>query len=230
MKLVLLPGMDGTGELFSSLLPELNSVDYLVIPFPQTGRQDYHTLTAFIREKLPDQDFILLAESFSGPIAANLAKENIPSLKGVIFVATFLSSPNRLMLAFSRLLPLKLLTKFPGSTYVQRLLFFGEDASKKMLKTFQNIIHSLPAKILKDRMKTMQLLVYQDFKIDIPAAYILPKFDKLVPSKKVLEFQKCFCDLILMEINGSHFILQTKPKESAEIILELTYKFIKSLH
>ena len=77
MKLVLLPGMDGIGELFSPLIPELNSVDYIVIPFPQTGKQDYHTLTAFIREKLPGQVFILLTESFSGPIAVQLAQQNI---------------------------------------------------------------------------------------------------------------------------------------------------------
>ena len=95
MTLVLLPGMDGTGLLFAALLAELNEIETLVLALPQTGPQDYATLAEYIRPQLPQADFILLAESFAGGIAAQLSQQECAHLQGVIFVAAFLSAPKK---------------------------------------------------------------------------------------------------------------------------------------
>jgi hypothetical protein len=57
MKLVLLPGMDGTGELFAPVVSQLSDIECLVVPLPQSGAQDYKSLENYFRRKLPEEDF-----------------------------------------------------------------------------------------------------------------------------------------------------------------------------
>jgi predicted alpha/beta hydrolase family esterase len=66
-----------------------------------------------VRKRLPEQDFILIAESFSGPITAALAVVGIKNLRGIIFVATFLSPPNMQLIKMARALPIKFLSSLP---------------------------------------------------------------------------------------------------------------------
>jgi alpha-beta hydrolase superfamily lysophospholipase len=120
-KLVFLPGMDGTGYLFKDVIDHMSGSDYQIVSFPVDTNQDYQTLISYVKNKLPDEDYVLIAESFSGPIAAELAKDKeMSGLKAVIFVATFLSSPNRFLLAASKFFPVKVMNK-PSQTPGQAL-------------------------------------------------------------------------------------------------------------
>ena len=57
MKLILLPGMDGTGELFTDFLKHFTDNNYLkdsvvgellVIPLPLDHQQDHHSLAQYV--------------------------------------------------------------------------------------------------------------------------------------------------------------------------------------
>ena len=76
MKLILLPGMDGTGILFQPFLdifPE--EIETQIITFPCNEKLSYQELISYVCDKLPkDNDFVILAESFSGPIAYEISK------------------------------------------------------------------------------------------------------------------------------------------------------------
>jgi thioesterase domain-containing protein len=69
--LVLLPGMDGTGELFAPFLAALGPDQaVVVVRYPTDRELGYAELEQVARAALPvDQPFILLGESFSGPVA-----------------------------------------------------------------------------------------------------------------------------------------------------------------
>lgn len=54
MKLVLLPGMDGTGILFKQLLANIQGIDVLVLSLPMEGSQDYQSLARKILKSLPE--------------------------------------------------------------------------------------------------------------------------------------------------------------------------------
>lgn len=148
MKIVLLPGMDGTGELFELVLNELSEHECLVIPLPSSGKQDYCSLVEYVKSKLPEEECVLVAESFSGPIGAYLAKEE--KVKAIVFVATFLTPPSKFLLAMSQLLPIKFMSKLPGSGLVLQAMMFGHQASKELLNQFQNIIDQIDIKVLKE--------------------------------------------------------------------------------
>lgn len=75
--LVLLPGMDGTGELFQPFLSCLPvSERTLIIRYPSATEMSYDELEAYVLDHLPNQPFTLIAESFLGPdcLAADAEK------------------------------------------------------------------------------------------------------------------------------------------------------------
>lgn len=95
--LLLLPGMDGTGRLFAPLLARLPaSVEPVVVGYSRDEPLGYDELLALVRARLPDDGpFVVLGESFSGPLALRLAALRPPGLVGAILVASFVASPLR---------------------------------------------------------------------------------------------------------------------------------------
>lgn len=124
MKIMLLPGMDGTGLLFNPLLPLL-SIPQEIISFNSALHQTYESIYTHVKANLLNEEFYLVAESFSGPIAARLASENTKDLKGIIFVATFLSCPSKPLVSLAKKLSLKNLLKIPFSSYFIRKFLIG---------------------------------------------------------------------------------------------------------
>src|SRR5690349_11939308 len=98
--LILLPGMDGTGELFGPLLAELPiELPVAVVSYPDRAAS-YADHVAVARTELPrDRPFVLLGESFSGPVAVRLAAEAPSNLRGLILCASFLTCPSPLLRA-----------------------------------------------------------------------------------------------------------------------------------
>lgn len=220
MKIVLLPGLDGTGNLFSPLIRSLSEFDCEVIALPETGSQDYHSMTKWVLERLPKDDFILVAESFSGPIGAALARESVENMKGIVFVATFLSAPRKVLVGLVRYLPLKLFSFLPPATYFYKLLFLGPNTSADIVDSFTSIIRALPAPLIRARLNSIYSLACTLELCHLPVVYIQASFDKLVPASKVKEFESRFSRIVIRTIEGPHFILQAKPIICAEAIAE----------
>ena len=65
MKLILLPGLDGTGKLFKPILDALpNSLDIQIINYDADKKLSYNELVEYVKQKLPKEDYVLLAEDF----------------------------------------------------------------------------------------------------------------------------------------------------------------------
>lgn len=218
MKIVLLPGMDGTGELFAPLMPFLDKESTTIITYPTEGMQDYGTLVEYVKLKLPQDDFMLVAESFSGPIGVILAKHNIPNLKTIVFVASFISTPRRFLLKIMRHLPIKAFSNLPFSTTIYRQFMFGLHAREGVVSHFQNVLVKLSSKTLKQRMFAIESLSLSSGSLEIPAVYIRPEEDRLVPYSKCMEFKAMFKNISVKFIKGPHFIIQANPRECAEVI------------
>src|SRR6266567_2475238 len=73
--LVLLPGLDGTGKLFAAFVRALGAgVESRVIGYSPDEPLGYEELEPQVRAALPrDRPYVLLGESFSGPIAMRIA-------------------------------------------------------------------------------------------------------------------------------------------------------------
>jgi alpha-beta hydrolase superfamily lysophospholipase len=221
LKLVLLPGMDGTGELFEEFL-SYHDGEHLVISLPQKGPQDYSSLAKSLEKQLPKEDYILLAESFSGGIVPELLKQDLTNMKGVIFVASFLSCPNRYLLPIAKILPIKVLASAPLSKIGHKFLLLGQDASKALLSKFIKVAKSIPDHILKSRLAVMSQQELPLATFDVPTVYIQALSDRLISPRKSRELSNVFRNIEYIEIDGPHFLLQAKPKESSQAVAKAT--------
>ena len=221
--LVLLPGLDGTGLLFSYFLEQfLDKSRIVVINYPRDRLLDYDQLTEIVQPQLPKSaHFILVAESFAGPIAARLIEH--PQLGGIIFCASFLTSPQPLLLELVRQMPLPLLLRLPIPSLPLRIACFGFSCSETVLDSFRETLQLVKPEVLSYRLRL--LLGVNDLwrirKSPVPLGYLKASDDQLVPASKHLEIRRAFPLLETREITGSHFLLQTLPAVAKEAVLEL---------
>lgn len=216
MKLVLLPGMDGTGHLFNRVIAELN-VECLIVSYPENISQDHHSLSKHVLSELPDEDIIILAESFAGGIVPHLLRSHC-QIKGVCFVASFLSCPRPSLVRLARYLPLKKLARLPFTNSIYKQFFLGNSASEALIEDFKSVISSLAQSTIDERLETIFMLRKLEDRYDVPTMYIEATNDKLVPTSKGDEILSYFNQSERVSIAGPHFILQSKPRESADFI------------
>lgn len=83
---LMLPGLDGSGSLSTPFLSALQAhgLTTQAITLPAQGGQDHATLAQRLWSQLPGHPFILLAESFSGPLAVELATRHPTGLRGLV--------------------------------------------------------------------------------------------------------------------------------------------------
>jgi pimeloyl-ACP methyl ester carboxylesterase len=106
---ILLPGTDGTAAFFSGLTKALETeCEVRCLTYPQTGDQSYAALGQLLLPQIPtDRDYVLLGESFGGPLAVWLATQATRPPVKLILGATFAASPFGLLgRAVSPLIPL----------------------------------------------------------------------------------------------------------------------------
>ncbi|MFL0798378.1 MAG: hypothetical protein K6L73_12910 [Cellvibrionaceae bacterium] len=228
MKLVLLPGMDGTGKLFEDFLSCLQK-DHVIIPLPEGPDQSYRGLAEYISEKLPNESHIILAESFSGGLIPHLLNKNNPHIKGVIFAASFINCPKPLLCRMAKLIPLKVVNKLPRISFLYQQLLLGKNSSSKTLNIFKKIISDLPKDILNNRLSSLRKLKPTPINNNlIPCVYIKATKDYLVPARKSEEISRTFRNIEIIEVRGPHFILQAQPEECAAIVKKAINRIEKS--
>ena len=223
MKLVLLPGMDGTSRLFDEFIDKLDYNESFAIVLPQCGDQSYTSLAAFVSRQLPKNDCIVLAESFSGGIALKLL-ENHSNIKAVIFAASFLSCPRPFLVNIAKYLPLSKMAMWPVSKVFLKLFIWGNNASDEQLSLFKRVMDDVQPDTLRKRLAALAHLDGLKSRSDIPALCLVAKNDKLVPSKKSNEFRQVFSNIQVVGLSGPHFLLQTNAEGAAGVIQEFINK------
>ncbi|WP_374323570.1 alpha/beta fold hydrolase [Aquipseudomonas alcaligenes] len=215
MRLVLLPGLNGSSKLFAPLLAQLQEIPQQIIELPGQGPQDYTSLANAVAEQLPvDNPFVLLGESFSDPLAHHLALQSPKGLKGLIFAASFLQSPHPLAVLASRLpLPKMLLSH----SWALRLFCIG-NAQPAILQLLQKEIRDMPSALIKARLRNLAELSSPEQKIVIPALHLWPTRDRLVSHTAAASLASGYSDLRHESIEGPHFLLQSRPQACAMTI------------
>lgn len=219
MKIILLPGLDGTGVLFKPLLDALPiNTDSLIIDYPANEKLSYPELVNYVIDQLPNERFILVGESFSGPIAYQIALLKPDNVVSVIFVATFLSNPRKLILKLSSFLPISLLLSLPVPTLIIKSLLLGYSANTKIINLFRRALKLVSPHVLSFRLQEIAKLTNAHQLCDINSIYIQAADDKLVPDHCAKDFKEMFSNLRIFNVKGAHFILQANPVACADIV------------
>lgn len=230
LTLVLLPGMDGTGELFANLIAELPvNLKTVVVRYPTATVLNYEELTALAALQIPkNTPYVLLGESFSGPIAIALAATANEQLKGVILSCTFAANPRPMLSTWSFLVP-SMTVRDKLLRVLSKLLMgsFQDDAVYSQLK---EILPRVSPETMRARLDAVIGVNYlaELAKINVPILYLRGKHDRLVPTSASETITKFAKNASLVELNAPHLLLQIAAKEAAEEISSFMEKALKN--
>jgi pimeloyl-ACP methyl ester carboxylesterase len=216
MRLVLLPGLNGSTTLFGPLLANLHpALEVLALELPTQGNQTHKYLADLLLCRLGNTPYVLLGESFSGPLAHQLALCQPPGLRGVIFAASFLSSPQPLLQLINYLpLPRWLLRQ----RTLLNLFCLNNQASAELTQLLGEEIQKLPTHLLRERLHNLGQLQKPELQLELPALHLLASHDRLVTRKAQVSLQAGCTQLTEITLTGPHFLLQTQPQACATAI------------
>lgn len=226
MKIVILPGLDGTGyllETFAKTLAGSHSVE--IVSYP-TEKASYADLKTWLWKGLPQQEHVIIAESFSGPLAIELATTNSSAIKGVIFVASFARSPRPVapwLISFLKTFPNhpKLLANLSKPFVIGRV---GTDQFNKQY------VAALRSVSLRTLINRLQEVLETDLRsslprLSLPCLYLRASGDLLVPASVSADFEMCSAEYRI--VKGPHFLLQAEPELTASLVLDFIGDLIR---
>lgn len=220
--LVLLPGFDGTGRLFSPLRKELaDSVDTIVLSYPDYKVMTYSDLCHYLKDALPNTPYVLLGESFGGPLAMMLSTNADENLKGIILCVSFVRNPQVLASKLIRpFLKPKHLQKETPAWHIKTMLMNGvSDAA--LTRNIQAATAELSREVYYYRLREIADVDVTNLlqKCELPILYLRAKKDRLVYESSMKLVEKLGNKVTVESFDAPHMLLQTQPKQAAESIL-----------
>lgn len=220
--LVLLPGLDGTGKLFAPLLKQLPSDSTTsVVSYPENEKLSYTQLKPYVMKALPvKRPYVLLAESFSGPLAIAVASTQPDNLQGLVLCASFVSNPVppllRWIYNFNR--PVWFRFRLPHSLVRHAAAMW--DCEPSVIDSLIEHAGSVLPEVLSFRFaQVMRVDVRQELQsCRVPLLYLQAKRDLLVQRRSWEEIVRLYPQANCVEIDASHFVLQHKPVEALRAI------------
>ncbi|MEJ0085562.1 MAG: alpha/beta hydrolase [Pseudomonadota bacterium] len=219
-RLVLLPGLDGTGELFAPFIDALAGFPAQVVAYPPDRVMSYAEYAAHARAQLPrDEDFVLLAESFSGPIGIAIAASAPSNLKALILCVTFASNPLPVFGIFSRLIGALPPARLPPQLAAPWL--YAGRASPELRRVHTEAMAQVAPKVVNARVAAILKVDHRMLlqKVAVPLLYLRATRDRLIPRSACRAIQRLRPDMEIAEIEAPHFLLQTEPQRCVAAIM-----------
>jgi len=218
--LVMLPGLDGTGLVFDPLLKHLpEDIEAQVVCYPTDRVMSFQEHVDFVRKQLPrKKPFVLLAESFSGPIGLQILSDPPDNLKGVLLIATFARHPTPFFLDVGLYLPQKLILNLFSKSFLGRF-FCLAGATSEAVDIFQNALKTVKLSVLSNRLKILaELPPPPEISFSGPCLYLQAKNDRLVPERATGCLLQLLPQLQIEQLPGPHITLLAHPETGAQII------------
>lgn len=211
--------MDGTGTLFDPFARELaKRFVVTIVRYPGDQVLTFFALAALVQRSVPTSaPYVLIAESFSTPVAILCAARLDPNLRGLVLCAGFPRSP-----APGWISPLAaLLTpafSVPLPEAIAKRLLLGSTYQPYLLTEVRNAIATVKAGVLSQR---LQMIARCDVRRElgttsVPLLYIRGTEDRLVGMRSYEDIRSERPDTLLAEIKAPHLVFQREPEESAE--------------
>jgi pimeloyl-[acyl-carrier protein] methyl ester esterase len=218
---VFLPGLDGTGLLFDPLRPYIPSgIEAIFITYPVTGSATADELIQKITSSLPkEDDFILVAESFSGPLGIRVAAAFVGRVRCLVLCASFCASPMPKLLLWIFSFTAPALVNIGLSDCLIRFLLIDE-RSKALLPLIRSALEMLSARALASRF--MVLGEFDDLfapqALSVPILYLRAIHDRLVTKRHAKSILQRYPQSVIQELNSPHLILQCNGEDAAMAI------------
>jgi len=219
-----MPGMDGTGELFADFVNALpEAFQTVIVRYPADRFLPYAELAGLVRESCPvSEPFVLVAESFSTPLAIQYAAANPSNLAALVLCAGFASSPVQGWRRLLASLCAPIVFHIPLPKFLAEYWLVGQDAPASLLKAFQAAISSVKSGVLAARLREVldcDALAELD-QITVPILYLQARQDRLVAAWCLEEIRQIKPQAAVATIEGPHLLLQRETHQAAAVISE----------
>ncbi|MHC4294974.1 MAG: alpha/beta fold hydrolase [Planctomycetota bacterium] len=214
---ILLPGLDGTGELFKRVVSQCPSrFSPQIVTYPVDRALSYLELEVIVREQLPrNHPFIIVAESFSGPVAITLASRRMDNLHGVVLAASFVTPPRS---CIWKLVPWRTLFRFPVAAGVVRQLLAPSDPS--LVRELRAATRAVMPHVLADRVRSALSVDVRGELARLTCAllYIQAGKEHVVPARCLRDIMSVQKNVVVKVLDAPHPVLQHEPEAAWELI------------
>jgi len=215
MVVVLLPGMDGTGTLFRWFVERLPAgIESQVARYPPDVQLSYEELASRVLSELPTaKPYIIVAESYSGPVAVLLSGQAGPNLQAIVLVASFArsswSTAGRWLVRFVK----PGLFRLRPPRAILRFLMLNSASSSEVLPHLEQAIASVRPEVLAGRFRnSLQVDVAKTLAMcPVRVVYLLADQDRLLGQRGLRSVLAARPDTEVLSVAGPHLLLQCNP-------------------
>ena len=216
-----MPGMDGTGRLFEPLVRAIgDNANVQVLSYPQDSANDYESLTDFVVDALPDKEpFILVAESFSGPLALLASAHKPNGLQAIVLCATFIRNPVPFGGPWMTPFMNPIWFKWTPMALMSHVLL-GANPDQRLKAALIESLHEASPTVLTARSKAVLTVDASQALRDssVPILYLRAQRDRVVLKGSLHDILSIRPDVTTVEIDGPHLLLQTRPELCRDVI------------
>lgn len=216
--LCILPGLDGTTRMLKGFMatmqPSFESV--AAIAYPTDAALGYRELEAIARDALPPRlPFVLLGESFSGPIAISIAADPPPNLIGLVLSTTFARTPVPLLAPFAALTRLAPVRMVPTAALSAVLL--GRWSTSELRHELGNALSEVAPDVLRARARAAMRIDVSDrlARITVPTLSLTANHDRLLRAGAGRQLIVSIAEIRPVALDGPHLLLQTRTDRCA---------------
>jgi pimeloyl-ACP methyl ester carboxylesterase len=191
-----------------------------VIAYPSDRAMTYAEHESFARDNLPaGEDFVLLAESFSGPIGISIAAAAPPRLKGLILCGTFASNPLPVFGPLAKLIGAVPAFRIPPALLAPWL--YAGHATSELRRAHAQAMSRVSPLALRARVAAILAVDCRSplRRIEVPMLYLRARHDRLIPASAGRAIQELRPDCELIDVEAPHFLLQTASDACAAAVL-----------
>ena len=233
LTLVLLPGLDGTGNLFAPLTAELpRTLNVITAAYPRDRFLPYPDHVSWLRELVPrDGPYAILGESYGSTVAVKFAATHPPNLAGVILCAGFISNPVRKWGPLPKLLARPLFLRFRPPQFLREYFTLGFGAPERLKLALQNTVRSLnPEVFAKCARAAIDCDAREEIRqVQVPLLYLQASEDRLVGAECLDEINRLHPETISISIRAPHLLLQREPRAAAQAITQFLHVHCRPL-
>ncbi|WP_313420193.1 alpha/beta hydrolase [Stenotrophomonas sp.] len=218
-RVLMLPGLDGGVGMSGAFLEAVRAhgLEAEALSLPVHGAQDYPTLAAWLQPQLPLQPWVLLAESFAGPLAVQIAAQAPAGLRGLVLSTTFARRPVPVPAASA--VALSAAWPLPPLPVMARVLL-GQWRTPQNVQALRQALAEVPSRVLRQRAaSTLRVDVRALLpRIAVPTLYLQARQDRLLWPPSVSELQALLPEARHVALQGPHLLLQARPEQAAEVV------------
>lgn len=212
---LLLPGLDRTGRLFEDFVSRTpEGFETQIVSYPPNKRLGYHDCVNYVERQLPQRkSFIVLGESFSGPVSILLGSRSPAGLQGIVLCITFALRPAWKEFRF---LPWGLAFYLPLPGYKIGLYLVDFNNQSRWVEPIRHAHRQVDPAVLAHRVREVLAVDVRSelSRLSNPVLALRGTEDKLVRKKSVDEILAVRPVVSVAHIRAPHLTLQIAPDES----------------